>query len=71
MKLSEAKLTAKSDPNVKLINIRKKIEVTTTELHPRGAGKVSRVPEHMIEHLVKKGMIVDPDAKKTSKKEKE
>ena len=42
---------------------RKKVEVTATEKHPAGKGSKRQVPEHMVDHLVKKGMIVDPKGK--------
>jgi hypothetical protein len=67
MKINEAKAMAKSDPNIKLLNLKTRVEVTTTALHPKGAGKTSKVPEHMIPHLVKKGMIEDPGKVKRSK----
>jgi hypothetical protein len=45
------------------VNLRTRVEVTTTEKHPVGAGKKRQVPEHMVGHLLKKGMIEDPAKK--------
>ena len=48
-----------------IIDPRKKVEVEATEKHPGYKQSKKRyVPEHMIPHLVEKGMIVDPNAKK-------
>ena len=44
----------------KKISTAKKAEVVTTALHPAGAGKTKMVPEHMVDHLAKKGMIEKP-----------
>jgi len=41
-----------------------KVEVTATEKHPAGKGSKRSVPVHMVDHLVKKGMIEDPNPKK-------
>lgn len=57
MKISEAK----NDKSVKVISTAKKVEVTLTEKHPGyPKRKTSIVPEHMVEHLLKKGMIEKP-----------
>jgi hypothetical protein len=54
MKLSEVESQPKK---YKVISTAKKAEVTTTAKHPAGAGKKKIVPEHMVKHLLKKGMI--------------
>lgn len=54
-------------PEQKIIDPRVKVEVEATEKHPGyKENKIRRVPEHMIPHLVEKGMIKDP---KKGKKE--
>lgn len=60
MKITEAK----ADPNVKVVSTQKKVQVIATAKHPAGAGSVRTVPEHMVAHLLSKGMIVDPNGKK-------
>lgn len=61
MKITEAK----SDPNIKLVTLKKTVDVTYTEKHPGyPKKKKSMVPAHMVDHLLKKGMIVDLNAKK-------
>jgi hypothetical protein len=65
MKLSEAK----TDPTIKLLSLKKTVEVVATEKHPAPTGSVRKVPEHMVEHLLRKGMIEDPKAKPKPKKE--
>lgn len=60
MKLNEAK----ADPNVKVISTAKTVEVTATEKSAHKTGSKRLVPAHMVDHLLKKGMIVDPNAKK-------
>ncbi len=54
MKLSEVEAQPKK---YKVITTAKKAEVTTTAKHPAGPGKKKMVPEHMVSHLAKKGMI--------------
>ena len=40
-----------------------KVEVMATEKHPGGKGK-RKVPPHMVDHLVKNGMIEKPSKEK-------
>ena len=48
----------------KIIDPRKRVEVEATPKHPGYKDNKKRfVPEHMIPHLVEKGMIVDPAKK--------
>lgn len=48
-----------------IIDPRKKVKVIATEKHPGyKQSKERMVPEHMIPHLVSKGMIEDPNGKK-------
>ena len=67
MKIHEAK----SDPSIKLMSLKKTVEVTASEKSNHKTGSKRKVPEHMVEHLLKKGMIEDPKAgaKKTTKTE--
>lgn len=44
----------------KKYSIRKTVEVTTTDKSASGGGKKKMVPEHMVAHLLKKGIILDP-----------
>ncbi len=41
----------------KLISLKKTVEVTATAKNHRKTGTKYLVPEHMVEHLLKKGMI--------------
>jgi len=51
------------DKNQIAIDPRKKVEVVATAAHPCGKpGSVRLVPEHMVKHLLKKGMIEKPKA---------
>jgi len=61
----------KKDPNIKIVHLKKKVPVVATEKHPGKTGSTRMVPEHMVEHLLKKGMIEDPNkpAKKAEKPE--
>lgn len=60
MKITEAK----SDPSVKIISTQKKVTVTLTDKHPGyPKRKTSVVPAHMVDHLLKKGMIENPNGK--------
>lgn len=48
-----------------IIDPRKRVKVIATEKHPGfKQSKERMVPEHMVPHLVAKGMIEDPNAKK-------
>lgn len=56
MKLNEAK----NDKSVKVISTAKTVDVVATEKSHHPTGKVHKVPEHMVAHLLKKGMIEKP-----------
>lgn len=48
----------KIDPKKhKVVSIRKTVEVTASEKSNHKTGSKRLVPEHMVEHLLKKGMI--------------
>lgn len=48
-----------------VIDPRKRVKVIATEKHPGyKQSKERHVPEHMVAHLVAKGMIEDPAGKK-------
>ena len=69
MKLKEAE----KDPNVEVIHTRKLVTVIATDKHyamREGGSKrrERRVPAHMVKHLVKNGMIEDPNKKKVTPK---
>jgi hypothetical protein len=51
------------EKNKVIIDPRKKVEVIATEKHPAKTGSVILVPEHMVPHLLKNGMIEDPKKK--------
>jgi hypothetical protein len=51
------------EKNKVIIDPRKKVEVIATEKHPAKTGSTLLVPEHMVPHLLKKGMIEDPKKK--------
>jgi hypothetical protein len=59
MKLTEAK----SDSTMQVTSTAKTDEVTSTEANYRKAGTKYKVPARMVAHLLKKGMIENPDKK--------
>lgn len=62
--------TTKDGQKAQIIDTHKRVEVIPTDKHPyfsrTGKKTPRRVPENMIPHLIKKGMIEDP-AKKGKK----
>lgn len=63
-------IETKDGQKARIINTVKKVDVIPTEKHPafeKTGKKPRQVPENMIPHLVKKGMIDDPNGKPAKK----
>lgn len=71
MKLTEAN----KDKDVTVAHLKKRVPVIATDNHPAVKrlgvkAKKRQVPEHMIKHLVEKGMIEDPKKPKKTEDKK-